>query len=114
MRKAWLVRASVVAFGAAVGGNAGVSGQTTAPQALTAPAPPSGVPDCPEVARAMRDLIAQDGRLRDWPNLTRYRMANEEVTRAGTPVSVVFLGDSITDAWDDEGRGGFFPGKGYL
>ena len=41
-------------------------------------------------------------------------MSNDEVQRAGTAMSVVFLGDSITDAWDDEGRGGFFPGKGYL
>ena len=62
----------------------------------------------------MRDLLAQDARLRDWPNLTRYRISNDEVKRASQPVSVVFLGDSITDAWDDEGRGGFFPGKGYL
>jgi acyl-CoA thioesterase I len=81
----------------------------------SAPVSPQGtMPDCPEVARAMRDLIAQDARLRDWPNLTRYRMANEELQRTGTAVAVVFLGDSITDAWDDEGRGGFFPGKGYV
>jgi acyl-CoA thioesterase-1 len=66
------------------------------------------------VTRAMRDLMAQDARLRDWPNLTRYRTSNDEVKRAGQPVPVVFLGDSITDGWDDEGRGGFFPGKGYL
>jgi acyl-CoA thioesterase-1 len=66
------------------------------------------------VTRAMRDLMAQDARLRDWPNLTRYRTSNDEVKRAGQPVPVVFLGDSITDGWDDEGRGGFFPGTGYL
>jgi lysophospholipase L1-like esterase len=87
--------------------------QIAPPQATAAPTPSVPMPDCPEVARAMRDLLAQDARLRDWPNLTRYRISNEDVERAGTPVSVVFLGDSITDAWDDEERGGFFPGKGY-
>ena len=111
MRRTWLVRGLIVALAAALGGPATVAAQTT-PQ--TPPTPAAGAPDCPDVARAMRDLLAQDARLRDWPNLTRYRMANEERQHAGTPVSVVFLGDSITDAWDDEGRGGFFPGKGYV
>lgn len=27
---------------------------------------------------------------------------------------VVFLGDSITDSWDDEQYGGFFPGRPYV
>lgn len=77
-------------------------------------AQPMPAPDCPDVARAMRDLMAQDARLRDWPNLSRYRMANEELKRSGAGGPVVFLGDSITDAWDDEGRGGFFPGRHYV
>lgn len=89
-----------------------IDAQSAPPQAPASSAPT--MPDCPEVARAMRDLIAQDARLRDWPNLTRYRLSNDDVKRTGAPVPVVFLGDSITDAWDDEGRGGFFPGKGYL
>jgi lysophospholipase L1-like esterase len=41
-------------------------------------------------------------------------MANDELTRSGAAVPVVFLGDSITDRWDDEGSGGFFPGKHYV
>jgi lysophospholipase L1-like esterase len=77
------------------------------------PAPPP-VPDCPDVARAMRDLMGQDARLRDWPNLTRYRMANDDLRKSSGAVPVVFLGDSITDRWDDEGSGGFFPGKQYV
>jgi lysophospholipase L1-like esterase len=72
------------------------------------------LPDGPDVARAMRDLMAQDARLRDWPNLARYRMANDDLKRSGEAVPVVFLGDSITDRWDDEGSGGFFPGKHYV
>lgn len=69
---------------------------------------------CPEVARAIQDVMRQDARLRDWPQLGRYRAANLEVTRAGTPVQVVFLGDSITDGWDDPVNGGFFPGRPYV
>ncbi len=113
MQKTWLVSTFAVVLGLPFGQTT-VRAQTPTPQTMTAPTPSPAMPDCSEVARAMRDLIAQDVRLRDWPNLTRYRMANEEVKRAGTPVPVVFLGDSITDAWDDEGRGGFFPGRGYL
>jgi acyl-CoA thioesterase I len=114
MGMAWRGRTFVVAVAVGLAGTVGIAAQTTTRQALTPPASAPAVPDCPEVARAMRDLIAQDARLRDWPNLTRYRMANDDVARAGTPVDVVFLGDSITDNWDEEGRGGFFPGKGYL
>jgi lysophospholipase L1-like esterase len=112
MERIGLVRTGAVVVALSMGTATGmVNAQTPAPQASM---PQATIPDCPEVARAIRDLIAQDARLRDWPNLTRYRMANEELSRAATPVSVVFLGDSITDAWDDEGRGGFFPGKGYV
>jgi lysophospholipase L1-like esterase len=70
--------------------------------------------DCPEVTRAMQDLMRNDARLRDWPQLERYRMANADLLRAGTRVEVVFLGDSITDSWTGERFGGFFPGKGYV
>jgi lysophospholipase L1-like esterase len=75
----------------------------------------SAVPmDCPEVTRAMQDLMRNDARMRDWAQLERYRMANAELLRAGTKATVVFLGDSITDAWTSERFGGFFPGKGYV
>jgi acyl-CoA thioesterase-1 len=114
MRKAWLDWAFAAVVAITLGGAGRSAAQTVTLQAPAVPTTPPSVPDCPDVARAMRDLIAQDARLRDWPNLTRYRMANDDVARAGTPVDVVFLGDSITDNWDEEGRGGFFPGKGYL
>jgi acyl-CoA thioesterase-1 len=114
MRDACRVRRVAVVLGFLIAGMASPTAQTTTPQAPASPTPAAGPFDCPEVARAMRDLLAQDARLRDWPNLTRYRISNDEVKRASQPVPVVFLGDSITDAWDDEGRGGFFPGKGYL
>ena len=79
--------------------------------AQTAPGPAA---DCPEVSRALQDVMRNDARLRDWPQLERYRMANADQLRAGTKVEVVFLGDSITDAWSNEQYGGFFPGKGYV
>jgi lysophospholipase L1-like esterase len=59
-------------------------------------------------------MMTNDTRLRDWPNLTRYRQANADLERSGDAVPVVFLGDSITDRWDDEGSGGFFPGRHYV
>ena len=50
----------------------------------------------------------QDTRLRDWANLARYREAN----KSAKPVAV-FMGDSITDFWQQARFGGFFPGKNY-
>jgi lysophospholipase L1-like esterase len=58
--------------------------------------------------------MRNDARLRDWPQLERYRMANADLLREGSKVEVVFLGDSITDSWSNERFGGFFPGKGYV
>ena len=54
--------------------------------------------------------------LTDWANLTRYRQENADLAAKGLDANrVVFMGDSITDAW---GRtyavGKFFPGKPYV
>src|SRR5207253_9366284 len=62
-------------------------------------------------ARATR----AETRLKDWPALARYRDANTKTTApAKNEDRVVFMGDSITDAWDDPKYGGFFPGKPYI
>ncbi len=54
-------------------------------------------------------------RLNDWPSLARYRDANARISPpAKDEGRVVFLGDSITDSWDDPGSGGFFPDKPYI
>jgi lysophospholipase L1-like esterase len=51
----------------------------------------------------------------DWPNLARYSEENKKVTPpAKNEQRVVFMGDSITDSWDDPKYGGFFPGKPYI
>lgn len=77
--------------------------------ALEAQAPPA-VPNCPELAAALRTVTANDVRLKDWPNLGRYREANRSVKDA----QVVFMGDSITDFWQQPRFGGFFANKAYV
>jgi lysophospholipase L1-like esterase len=119
----------IVVAGAAAGiGQAPAIAQATPPTQTTPPAPPAApaVPpaapqgttpaslppaltSCPELATAVRIVAANDARLRDWPNLARYREANHT---AG-PADVVFMGDSITDAWVQPRFGAFFPGKRY-
>jgi lysophospholipase L1-like esterase len=47
--------------------------------------------------------------------VARYRDDNGKLTApAKGEARVVFMGDSITDLWDDAGYGGFFPGKPYV
>ena len=100
-----------------------VTAQSPAPATPPTSAPPAGsgqlstggppqpqVPNCPELAVALRGVTANDARLRDWPALGRYREANRTVKEA----KVVFMGDSITDNWQQPRFGGFFPGKPYL
>ena len=51
----------------------------------------------------------------DWPNLARYDNNNKSVAPpAKNEQRVVFMGDSITDSWDNPANGGFFPGKPYV
>lgn len=53
-------------------------------------------------------------KLRDWPALNRYRAENATLAApAPGETRVVFLGDSITDAWGRH-HGKFFPGKPYI
>jgi lysophospholipase L1-like esterase len=75
-------------------------------------APPSL--DCPDMARAVKDLLYQDRRMSDWPQLARYRAADAALIRSGAQVDVVFFGDSITDGWDAEQFPTWFPGKHYV
>ena len=51
---------------------------------------------------------AEDRLRTDWPWLDRYRTANAAVTG---PVTVVFIGDSITQGWFDMMPGFFTPGR---
>ena len=71
---------------------------------------PASILQCADVSAALMTVTNQDTRLRDWANLSRYRDANRGVTRA----DAVFIGDSITDFWQQARFGGFFPGKHYV
>ena len=81
--------------------------------AQQAPAPPPA-PSCPELATALVNLGRNDARMRDWPALGRYRDQNRALAapEANQP-RVVFMGDSITDAWPRR-VDTFFTGKGYV
>jgi lysophospholipase L1-like esterase len=92
-----------------VGSSALVSSTGQAPAAAQAPLPPALL-ECPDLAAALRGVAANDARLRDWPQIARYREANRTVTGA----DVVFMGDSITDYWPQPRFGAFFPGKRYV
>lgn len=75
-------------------------------------APQSSLDPC---ADAKAQVTRLESRLRDWPAVARYRDDNSKVTApAKSEQRVVFMGDSITDAWDDPKYGGFFPGKAYI
>ena len=100
-----------------------VSAQTPAqPPAAQAQPPAAGSPpatapstSCPEVATVLMALMRADARLRDWPDMTRYREANRTLAApAAGEARVVFMGDSITDGWQQPRYGGFFPGKPYV
>ncbi len=86
--------------------------------AVGAPAgqpPTAPASTCPEMATALTALMRNDARLADWPALGRYREANRTLPAAGANEQrVVFMGDSITDAWQQPRFGGFFPGRPYV
>jgi lysophospholipase L1-like esterase len=67
--------------------------------------------DCADLKET---LDRAQARLRDWPELSRYRDANAKTASPSrAEMRVVFMGDSITDLWG-RGSGEFFPGKPYI
>jgi lysophospholipase L1-like esterase len=76
---------------------------------------PSPAPETPECTQAKATVTRLETRLKDWPALARYRDDNAKaIASAKDEKRVVFMGDSITDSWDDPKYGGFFPGKPYV
>ena len=72
----------------------------------------SQVTECDAAAAKLNEI--QD-RLKDWPQLHRYKEENAKIAPARSDEErIVFIGDSITDLWDNPGFGGFFPGRRYV
>jgi lysophospholipase L1-like esterase len=68
-----------------------------------------------ELVDTQKQLVNSQKVLQDWPNIARYHDANASVQRpTNDEKRVVFMGDSITDAWVRPEYGGFFPGKPYI
>ena len=79
------------------------------------PAPPQPATDCRETAAAIQRLLSNDARQRDWPQLARYRQANQALSAPKAGESrVVFMGDSITDIWQQDRFGFFVAAKPYV
>ncbi|HXE65094.1 MAG TPA: SGNH/GDSL hydrolase family protein [Bryobacteraceae bacterium] len=79
-----------------------------------APAQPQAQPTATPDQIAARQRAQQEQLANDWPNLARYRDANQALppVSPGAP-RVVFMGDSITELWDRD-SGQFFAKKGYI
>jgi lysophospholipase L1-like esterase len=92
-------------------GAADCAAQTAAPS----PSPSPAVTETPECTQAKATVTRLETRLQDWPALARYREDNSKTAAPEKKEKrVVFLGDSITDSWDNPSNGGFFPGKPYI
>jgi lysophospholipase L1-like esterase len=87
---------------------------TSGPAQTTTPAQTTAQQSA-ECAELELRLDRAENRLRDWPALERYKNENLRLTPAeSNDHRVVFMGDSITDSWDNPNNGGFFPGKPYV
>jgi lysophospholipase L1-like esterase len=72
-------------------------------------------PSADPCADTKTKLTQAENRLKDWPQLGRYHDANSKLSPAPkNEARVVFMGDSITDSWQNPKFGGFFPGKPYV
>jgi lysophospholipase L1-like esterase len=118
MRVHATVLAAALAAATIIGEQAPAAQQAAPAQQTPSPAAPAvtDVPNCPQLASALTSLINNDVRRRDWPNLTRYREQNRALAApAAGEARVVFMGDSITDAWPQPRFGTFFSAsKSYV
>ena len=105
----WRLHLGVLAFMGFVAYAGPATLRAQAPGQTPAPLPPALL-ECSDLAAALRAVANNDARLRDWPQIGRYREANRGVTSA----DVVFMGDSITDLWPQPRFGAFFPGRNYV
>jgi lysophospholipase L1-like esterase len=93
----------------------GMVGSTWAQQSPSPDTAPKARESCADLSALEKKVDSMNSRLLDWPQLSRYRDANATVAPPAKNESrVVFLGDSITDGWQQPKFGGFFPGKAYI
>src|SRR5437762_2751688 len=86
-----------------------------AAQSQQPPPPQSTLPESAECTQAKAAVTQLGAKLKDWPAIARYHEDNAKITPpARKKKRVVFMGDSITDSWDNPANGGFFPGKPYM
>lgn len=84
-------------------------------QSPAAEASKKAMENCENLSSLEKKMEALETQLKDWPGLSRYRKANAELSApAEDQKRVVFLGDSITDSWQNPQSGGFFPGRPYI
>lgn len=68
----------------------------------------------PKPAATAAEVAHMQAMLLDWPDLARYRAADAALPPPARGENrIVFMGDSITDAWGRQ-VGTFFPGKPYI
>ncbi len=105
-----MLLAGILGMAGGVRGQQSPAGNTAAGGAMG-----KTVENCGDAAALQKTVDTQDARLRDWPWLGRYREANASLRAPSKDeLRVVFMGDSITDAWQEPPFGGFFPGKPYV
>ncbi|HEV2621922.1 MAG TPA: SGNH/GDSL hydrolase family protein [Frateuria sp.] len=69
----------------------------------------------PPASLTAEQVGAMQRQLSDWPQLGRYRGENARLPPPSAgEARVVFLGDSITEAWGLSAGSRFFPGKPYI
>ena len=74
----------------------------------------SAAPQTEALPPTPKQIAHMDQMLQDWPDLARYRAANANLAAPAPGENrVVFMGDSITDAWGHP-TGVFFPGEPYI
>ena len=116
--KPLLLQTGVLIAGAAIC----LTGQQP-PAPSSSATPPSTAVTAPVAAAASNEATELQTKidkmrktLQDWANLSRYRADNAQLqVPAEDSNRVVFMGDSITDAWGrSRGKGTFFPGQDYI
>ena len=106
-----MIKLPLLAVGILFLASSALAQQSTAGNAGSAK-PASGCADLPAM---QKQLDWETGWLRDWAQLNRYGEADAQLAApAKGEIRVVFMGDSITDAWSNPQLGGFFPGKPYV